>query len=195
MPVSGSHSIRCWAASGVRASACCSRRSASARSAQFIALDYIAHGWEGPGYALTAFGGSYIVVRLLIGGLPDRLGGAKAALWSLPVEVVGQILLWAANSPELAILGAALSGLGFSLVFPAFGIEAVKRVPPQSRGAALGGYVAFFDGALGVTGPAAGVVAATWGYPSVFLVGAAAAAIAFGIAFREMSHRSAPAIP
>jgi MFS family permease len=157
----------------------------------FIALDYHTRGWSGAGFALTAFGAAYIAMRLVLGGLPDKMGGARAALIFLPIEVVGQVLLWAADSPGLAILGAALSGLGFSLVFPAFGIEAVKRVPPQSRGAALGGYVAFFDGALGATGPAAGVAAAAWGYPSVFLVGAVAAVAAFGIAFRESNHRPA----
>ncbi len=156
----------------------------------FIALDYHTRGWNGAGFALTVFGGAYIAMRLVFGGLPDKMGGARAALIFLPIEVVGQVLLWAADTPDLAILGAALSGLGFSLVFPAFGIEAVKRVPPQSRGAALGGYVAFFDGALGATGPVAGVAAAAWGYPSVFLVGAVAAVAAFGIAFRESNHRA-----
>jgi MFS family permease len=156
----------------------------------FIALDYHTRGWNGAGYAVTAFGAAYIAVRLVVGGLPDKMGGARAALISLPIEVVGMLLLWLADSPELAVLGAAISGLGFSLVFPAFGIEAVRRVPPQSRGAALAGYVAFFDGALGATGPIAGVAAAAWGYPSVFLVGAVAAAAAFGIAFRESNHRA-----
>lgn len=155
----------------------------------FIALDYSASHWNGAGYALTAFGVSYIAMRLVLGGLPDKMGGARAALLFLPVEAVGQILLWAADRPIIAVAGAALSGLGFSLVFPAFGIEAVRRVPPQSRGAALGGFVAFFDAALGGAGPVAGIVAGAYGYPSVFLVGAAAAVASFAIAVRESTRR------
>jgi MFS family permease len=161
----------------------------------FVALDYRSHGWNGAGYALTAFGVSYILMRLFLGGLPDRLGGAPAAMYFLPVEVVGQMVLWAAPDPWTAVIGAALSGFGFSLVFPAFGIEAVKRVPPQNRGAALGGYVAFFDAALGLTGPLAGIVAGLWGYPAVFSVGAVAAGLSLSIALREgLGKKSRPGI-
>jgi predicted MFS family arabinose efflux permease len=80
--------------------------------------------------------------------------------------------LWLAPAPAIAILGAVLTGLGFSLVFPSFGIEAVRRVPSASRGAALGAYVAFFDLGFAIAGPTSGLVAGVFGYPAVFAAGA-----------------------
>jgi MFS family permease len=148
----------------------------------FVSLHYAERGWDGAGLALTAFGAAYIAARLLFGGLPDRLGGRRVALVSLAVEAVGQLLMWQADSPALAVAGAAVTGFGFSLVFPALGVEAVHRVPPANRALALGGYVACFDITLGLTGPVIGAVAVQFGYPSIFLAGALAALAAMGLA-------------
>jgi MFS family permease len=138
----------------------------------FAALDFQHKGWSGAGFVLTGFGAAYIFTRVAFGGWPDRLGGARVAAWSLLIECAGQVLLWLATAPTVAFGGAILTGIGFSLVFPSFGIEAVKRVPPASRGAALGAYAAFFDVGLGLAGPITGVIAGNFGYPSVFAAGA-----------------------
>lgn len=138
----------------------------------FVSLDYAARGWTGAGLALSGFGVGYIVMRLFFAHWPDRFGGIPVAVGSLLVEALGQAVLWAAPNAASALLGATLTGIGFSLVFPALGVEAVRRVPPQSRGLAVGGFVAFLDVSLGLTGPVAGLVADANGYPAVFLAGA-----------------------
>lgn len=154
-----------------------------AAMAAFIALHFAAKGWAGAGIALLGFAAGYIGVRLFLAHLPDRTGGATVALVSLAIEVVGQLVLWTASSEIVAILGAVVTGLGFSLVFPSFGVQAMRKAPPEMRGLAVGGFMAFFDVALGVTGPIAGVVAGRFGFGSVFLVGAVASALAFVVAF------------
>jgi predicted MFS family arabinose efflux permease len=152
-----------------------------AAMATFLALDYAAHDWSGAGLALTGFGAGFILVRLVGSHLPDRFGGAKVAACSLAVETLGQALLWMAPIPSLAIAGATLTGIGVSLVFPAMGVEATRRVPPEQRGRAVGNFIAFFDVAIGLTGPALGLAVGRLGYPSAFLIGAGAtlAALAF----------------
>lgn len=142
----------------------------------FAALLFQARGWGPASWAFTAFGLAFIGARLLFGHLPDRLGGARVALACVLVEALGQGLIWGADGAALAAAGAALTGLGYSLAFPAFGVEAVRRAPAQARGVAMGAYVAFLDLALGLTGPAAGLVAGAAGVASVYLAGAAAVA-------------------
>ncbi len=146
--------------------------------AAFAPLLFAARGWDGAGLALSAFGATYIATRLVAGGLPDRLGGRRVAIGSLLVELVGQAVIATAATPDVAVAGAAITGLGFSLVFPSLGVEAVRRVPPQNRGVALGAYVAFFDLAIALSAPGAGLLVGAWGYASVFAAGAVAAALA-----------------
>jgi MFS family permease len=152
-----------------------------AAMAAFLALDYAAHGWSGAGLALTGFGAGFIAVRLVGSHLPDRFGGAKVAAISLVVEAAGQALLWLAPLPILAAAGAALTGIGFSLVFPAMGVEATRRVPPEQRGRAVGNFIAFFDVAVGLTGPSVGLAVGRFGYASAFVIGAAATLAALAV--------------
>jgi MFS family permease len=148
----------------------------------FVALLFAERGWN-PGWpAFTAFATAFIAARVLLGHLVDRLGGARIALASICIEATGQVLIGMASSPASATLGAALTGLGYSLVYPGFGVEAVRRAPPQSRALAMGAYTACLDLALGLSTPALGLVAGQVGLPSVFLVSTAVVACAGAIA-------------
>ena len=106
---------------------------------------------------------------MVCGHLPDRLGGARVALVCALIEAAGLALIWLAPGRVLAAIGAALTGFGYSLVYPGLGIEAVRRAPPESRGLAMGAYTACLDLALGVAGPALGLIAGGAGLGAVFL--------------------------
>ena len=150
----------------------------------FIALLFAARHWGNASLAFTAFGLAFIGARLFFGHLPDKLGGARVALFSVLIEAVGQLLIWGADTAIVAYTGAALTGFGYSLAFPGFGVEAVRRAPPQNRGIAMGAYVAFLDLSLGITGPVLGAVAGAWGVGAVYLAGAIAAASSLLLAVR-----------
>jgi MFS family permease len=135
----------------------------------FISLLFVDRGWSPVWLAFSAFAASFMVVRMVFGHLPDRLGGAKVALVSVLIEAVGLALIWLAPGAVLALTGAVLTGIGYSLVYPGLGIEAVHSAPPESRGLAMGAYTAFLDLALGITSPILGLIASGAGLGAVFL--------------------------
>jgi predicted MFS family arabinose efflux permease len=154
-----------------------------ATMATFLALDFAAHGWNGAGLALAGFAAGYIAVRLVGSHWPDRFGGTTVAAMSLAIETAGQAILWIAARPDVASAGAVLTGIGFSLVFPSMGVEATRRVKPELRGRAVGNFIAFFDVALGLTGPLLGLVVTYGGYSAAFMIGTVSAAAALLVLF------------
>jgi len=150
----------------------------------FVVLLFAQQGWSRAWLAYTSFTTAFILARLVFGHLPDRIGGAKVALICVLIQAAGLALIWRADRTEVALAGAVLTGIGYSLVYPGLGVEAVRRVPPESRGLAMGAYTAFLDLALGLGTPALGLVAGAVGLGAAFLVSAAAALGAAAVAAR-----------
>jgi MFS family permease len=145
----------------------------------FIALFYAQRGWTPAWPAFTALSVAFMAGRALFGHLPDRIGGAKVALVCILIEAVGQALIWLAPSSAAALVGVTLSGLGYSLVYPGLGVEAIRRAPPQNRGLAMGAYTVCLDLSLGLASPALGLIAGR-GLGSVYL---ASTLVVLGSAF------------
>ena len=147
--------------------------------ATFITLYYADKGWSGAAFTLTLFSLGFVGARLVFGNMINRFGGLRVSLVSFVVEIAGLLMIWLGTDPVTVQLGAFLTGSGFSLIFPALGVEAVKQVPPQNQGTALGLYSAFLDLGLGITGPVAGLMIAHLGTPSIYLAAAFMVVIAW----------------
>lgn len=147
----------------------------------FITLFYVSRDWVGAAYCLTVFGVCFILARLLFISSINRFGGFTAAIACMCIETVGLVLLWLAPSTGYALIGAAMTGFGLSLVYPALGVEAIKQVPSTSRGAGLSAYAVFFDLALAIAGPLMGAVALNLGYSWIFLFAALLSVTGLGL--------------
>ena len=138
----------------------------------FGSLLFSEQGWQPVWVGFSAYAGALILARVLFGRLPDRFGGAQMASISLFVLSAGLALLGFAPDTQTAIAGAALTGIGYSLVYPGFGAEVVRAVPPERRGVAMGLFTACNDVAQGLTTPLLGYLAGRTSVSFVFVVSA-----------------------
>jgi MFS family permease len=151
--------------------------------ATFIALYFLSRHWAGAALCLTSFAVTLILARLLFLRTINVFGGYPIAKITLSVEAIGALVLWLGSSPAMAMTGAAICGLGFALVFPSIGVEAVERVPEFNRGTALGVYTAFADVSFFLVGPVAGSLIGWYGYNSIFLFSLISVLSALAIVF------------
>ncbi|WP_422756265.1 MFS transporter [Micromonospora sp. WMMD708] len=144
---------------------------------------------------LSCFSAVYAGTRLVIGHLPDRLGPRRVAAWCGVGEAVGLAVVAVAPNLPVAVAGSVVMGVGFSLLHPSLALMVMDRTDPARQGAAIGAYTSFWDLGLAVWGPVTGLVAAGFGYPAVFVVGAACALVAAALAVRIGRPRTPTEVP
>ena len=164
-----------------------------AATTTFVSLLFVERGWAPAWMGASAFSGAFAAVRVVGGRLPDRWGASRVAFGSVAVEAIGLACVSAAGGPGWAVAGASLAGAGYSLVYPGFGLQVLQRAAPEVRAVAMGGYTACLDLALGLGGPAFGLLAHKAGLSAVFAVAALLVMPAAGLALHFM--RRSPEAP
>lgn len=106
------------------------------------------------------------------------------------VQTAGLLLMGLAHNGVVASAGAALAGFGYSLVYPGFGVEAVRNSSPESQGLITGIYTVFLDIAMAAGSPALGWVADLKGLKAVFVVSAGVTLGAATIGLQLLRTRS-----
>jgi MFS family permease len=153
--------------------------------AGFVVLHLRARGIGGGAIVFTAFALAVFASRLVLSRVPDRAGARRTAAAAGLLEALGLLIIAAAHSLPVALAGAVVIGVGFSMLFPSLALMVVGDVGEDRRGSALGAFTAFFDIGVGLGAPIAGATAALAGYPAVFILAAAAA---LGTAALALSH-------
>jgi MFS family permease len=143
--------------------------------AGFVVLALKARGIGGGATVFTAFALAVFASRLVLSRVPDQMGSRPTATAAGLLEALGLTIIAAAQSLPVALLGALVVGVGFSMLFPSLALMVVGDVEEDRRGSALGAFTAFFDIGVGLGGPIAGATASLAGYPAVFYLSALAA--------------------
>jgi MFS family permease len=159
--------------------------------AGFVVLHLRARGIGGGASVFTAFAVAVFASRVALSRVPDRAGARATATAAALFEAVGLVIIALAHSLPVALAGAVVVGVGFSMLFPALALMVVGEVEDDRRGSAMGAFTAFFDIGVGLGAPLAGAVASVAGYPAVFILAATAA---LGAASLAALPRAAPAV-
>jgi MFS family permease len=143
--------------------------------AGFVVLHLRARGIGAGATVFTAFAVAVFASRLVLSRVPDRAGARPTATAAGLLEALGLTIIALAESLPVALAGAVVVGIGFSMLFPSLALMVVGEVGDDRRGSALGAFTAFFDIGVGLGGPLAGLTASLAGYPAVFFLAAVAA--------------------
>ena len=112
------------------------------------------------------------------GAMADRFSRKKLLIAGLFVLVGADIVLALADTPPLALLGAALWGLHMALTQGLLSVLVADAAPAELRGTAFGLFNLFSGGALLLASVIAGSLWAVLGPPATFLAGALFAGVA-----------------
>ncbi|MBC8292373.1 MAG: MFS transporter [Proteobacteria bacterium] len=144
----------------------------------------------------AAYAGAAVFVRLLLGGLPDRVGRFRTAVVSLHVYVAAVAATPLLGADALYLAGLVL-GLAHGLFFPSLHGMVLAATPAREHGRMMALFVAAFYGGMSAGAWGLGELATVAGYQSTYLVAAALLlVVALGFAFsREFSGRPRPLVP
>jgi MFS family permease len=161
--------------------------------ATFLSLHLRARGLSSGPEVYAVFGLAFVGSRGLFGGIVDKAGAARVAAVAAIGAASGLAILAISHSTFIAVIGAAIGGGCFSMIYPSMAVIAIRGVPSSDRGTAIGAFTTSYDLGLLIGSPLLGVVASHGGYPAAFFfaaISSLAAAVGAAIfVFRELKLR------
>jgi MFS family permease len=146
-------------------------------------------GMESSTVLYIVFAGSILGVRLVGGSLADRVGPLRVIYPGIASLAGGMLVLAVLEQPVPAVVGVALVGIGWALVFPAVIAWLSAVVPDTERGAAVGSVVAFMDIGQGFGGYLVGALADLSGFALAYAFPALLAVTGAGFMARAARRR------
>ncbi|WP_394832638.1 MFS transporter [Pendulispora rubella] len=129
-----------------------------------------------------------IIVRVLGGGLPERMGPKRVLFMGMAWMAVGLFLLGQASSGYGIAAAGIACGLGQGYGLPVLLGLVVARADPRARGSALAIFTSFYDIGTIVAGPLFGLVVRTTNYAVMFRMAAVLMLIGIGL-FARLDRR------
>ncbi|HET7711135.1 MAG TPA: MFS transporter [Thermoanaerobaculia bacterium] len=147
----------------------------------YAAILAVERGIEPRSLYLSVFALTIILVRLLFSHLADRLPTTTIVYPSLAMVPIAFGILAVAKTRTHFALSAALFGMAFGAMWPAFISFILARTDPLRRARTFGSVVWAFDAGIGVGSLLIGSLGQRYGLGTAFAVGAATSCLAIPI--------------
>jgi MFS family permease len=135
--------------------------------------------------ALTGFSAAVLLTRLVLGGLPDRVGPRRTLWFGLGVQLATVVGLIFATGPWWPVVLATICGIGYSFPWPSLASIVMDQVRANERASALSTLAAYYDLFVALSAAAAGLAVARFGDAAPLVIAAAALVGALGLSFRR----------
>lgn len=109
-----------------------------------------------------------VISRPLVGNLFDRMGASSIVYPGFVIFTAGFLIFSQITTQTGFLIAAAVLGLGFGALSPAFQTLAIQSVPPERAGAATATYFWFLDIFVGLAAMILGFVAKFCGYAVLY---------------------------
>lgn len=140
-------------------------------------------GIENAGLFFLSFSAAAVAGRALGGRAIDRTGRLRMLVPSVALFAAGLVSIPLIDSLRPMVLSGALCGLGQAFIYPVLISLAAGQANACDLGLTIGIFTAVFDAGLGFGSFLWGALAASFGYPAMYL--SAASLAASGAAFRR----------
>jgi len=140
-------------------------------------------GIGGENLGLAVFAIAFLVTRSAGSPLVDRYGGVRVARIVLVIESAGFVLLAGVPRQPVALLAAAIVGVGLGLIYPSSIALTLHRTGALAPGVSVGAMTSFWDLGILAAGPVGGLIATQFGYRPAFAVAACAALAGLGVTY------------
>jgi EmrB/QacA subfamily drug resistance transporter len=132
----------------------------------------------------------YVVGAPLLAKLSDRTGRRAAFAQSLGLFAIGSLLVAAAPTFDVLLLGRAIQAFGAGGIFPVASAVIAETVPEEQRGRTLGLIGAVFGLAF-LLGPLLGGLLLHWSWRWLFLINVPIAAALIAVGLRRLPSAAA----
>jgi EmrB/QacA subfamily drug resistance transporter len=148
-------------------------------------------GSRGLSWVFSTYVLFYVVGAPLLAKLSDRTGRRAVYAQSLGLFAAGSLLVAAAPSFEVLLLGRAVQAFGAGGIFPVASAVIAETVPPAQRGRTLGLIGAVFGLAF-LLGPLLGGLLLPLSWRWLFIVNLPVSAVLIALGLRHLPSAAAP---
>ncbi|SFQ94969.1 MFS transporter [Desulfoscipio geothermicus] len=111
----------------------------------FLPLLVINWEYNNPALFFVVYSAVMVIMRLVAGSVPDRLGHERVVVPCLCLVAVAMLLLARSHNALTLAIAAIVFATGYSLAYPSLNALVVEHVPAHRRGASLGIFSASVD--------------------------------------------------